>query len=328
MASLNPISASGTSKYTIPKVSVVLLNLNAYEDTRECLASLQSVRYPNLEVILVDNGSTDDSLCRLQNDFPHVITHRSEDNLGFAAGNNIGIERALSNDADYVLLLNNDTVVESNFLTELVRIGEEDERIGVLGPKILYFSEPNRIWYAGGNSAYWRGKCRHIGLDEPDSAERFAEPKDTAWVTGCALMVKSRVFREIGLLDERLFIYWEDTDLCSRVLRRGYRCVFVPTGRIWHKVSRTCGTQSPFTLYLGTRNQLVWVAKRVPMPYRIGALPYVLARKIMKAMYVSTTSRESAMAVWEGVWAFLRGKYGPPRAKWMPGRAEPPVSAR
>jgi GT2 family glycosyltransferase len=306
--------------HSLPKVSVILLNLNAYEDTRDCLNSLRRVRYSNLEIILVDNGSTDDSLGRLQAEFPEVVALRSGDNLGFAGGNNLGIEQALRGEADYVLLLNNDTVVDSGFLSALVATGETRPDVGVLGPKIFYFSDPERIWYAGGRLRYGTGACRHVGLNEMDRDGRFSATGDTPFVTGCAMMVKSAVLRQAGLLDARLFVYWEDTDFCSRVTEMGYRCMFVPNSLVWHKVSRTCGRETPFTLYLHTRNHLSWVAKHVPLPQRLGALPLVLARKLTKMSLLVARDRGCAAAVWAGVWAFLRGKYGPPKAEWMPRR--------
>jgi GT2 family glycosyltransferase len=297
----------------MPKVSIVLLNLNGYQDTRDCLASLQQVQYPNFDAIVVDNGSSDDSFSRIQKEFPEAKLVRSHENLGFSGGNNLGIENALDNGADYVLLLNNDTVVDPKFLSHLVQIGESDPRIGILGPKIFYYSEPQRIWYAGGYVTYRIGACRHLGQDQLDQEGVFSRVEDTEFITGCAMMIKSTLIREIGLLDSKLFIYWEDSDFCMRAKDAGNRLVFVPTALVWHKVSRTCGAASPFTLYLTTRNQLAWVAKHVPFPYKPGALAWTFAKKFLKAAQLSLKSRESAAAVLAGIWAYLFGVYGPPR---------------
>jgi GT2 family glycosyltransferase len=296
-----------------PKVSIVLLNLNGYRDTRDCLESLQQVQYPNFDVIVVDNGSSDDSFPRLQKEFPDVKLVRSEENIGFSGGNNLGIESALENGADYVLLLNNDTVVDPNFLSQLVQVGESDPRIGILAPKIFYFSEPKRIWYAGGYVKYMIGACRHLGQDQLDQEGKFSRVEDTEFITGCAMLIKSRLLREIGLLDAKLFIYSEDSDFCMRARNAGNRLVFVPTAMVWHKVSRTCGAASPFTLYLTTRNQLAWVAKHVPFPYKPGALAWTFAKKILKAALLALKNRDSAAAVLAGIWAYLFGVYGPPR---------------
>jgi GT2 family glycosyltransferase len=300
-----------------PKVSIVLLNLNGYRDTRDCLVSLQQVQYPNFDVIVVDNGSSDDSFSRLQKEFPEAKPVRSEENLGFSGGNNLGIESALDNGADYVLLLNNDTVVDPKFLSHLVQIGESDPRIGILCPKIFYYSEPKRIWYAGGYVKSGIGVCGHFGLDQIDKEGKFSRVEDTEFITGCAMMIKSSLFREIGLLDPKLFCYWEDTDFCMRVMNAGNRLVFVPMSLVWHKVSRTNGAESPFTLYLTTRNQLAWVAKYVPFPYKPVALAWTFAKKLLKSALLALKSSDSAVAVFAGIWAFLLHVYGPPR-KYRP----------
>ncbi len=223
----------------------------------------------------------------------------------------MGTEGALRQGADYVLLLNNDTLVDPSFLGELVQVGQTDPQIGILGPKILYASEPERIWYAGGRVKY--GACHHLGLDELDQDGKFSRVQDTGFISGCAFLVKAKVLREIGLLDPKLFVYHEDTDFCMRARNAGYRCVFVPTARVWHKVSRTCGHESAFTLYLSTRNQLAWVAKHVPFPYKPAALAFTFTKKLLKMTILASRSRTAASAVWAGMWAFLRGAYGPPR---------------
>jgi GT2 family glycosyltransferase len=301
---------------TIPKVSIVLLNLNGYNDSRDCLQSLEQLDYENFEVIMVDNGSSDDSATRLAQEFPDVTLLRSQQNLGFTGGNNLGMEMALRHDAAYVLLLNNDTVVEPAFLTFLVKVGETDPEIGILGPKIYYASDKKRIWYAGGRVKY--GACHHRGIGELDNDGEFSYVEDTGFISGCALLVKSIVLREVGLLDNKLFVYHEDTDFCMRARKAGYRCVFVPDALIWHKISRTCGHESAFTLYLSTRNQLTWVANHVAPPYKPAALAFTFAKKIAKMLLVGFRNRSSGAAVWAGMWAFLRGVYGPPRNGWMP----------
>jgi len=310
-----------------PKVSIVLLNLNGYEDTRDCLVSLRRVQYANFEVTVVDNGSDDDSFERLQTEFPDIRLLGSKENLGFTGGNNLGIEDALCRDAAYVLLLNNDTVVDPDFLTHLVQVGESDPRIGILGPKIFYASEPQRIWFAGGYVRYGTGACGHLGHDQLDQDGKFSHIADTPFITGCALLVKSAVLREVGLLDLRLFVYWEDADFCMRVRKAGYRCVFVPMARVWHKISQTCGLESSFTLYLGTRNQLTWTAEHIPFPYKPGALAFVFTKKLLKMSLLAFKNRDSAAAVWAGIWDFLVRAYGPPRKERMPGRQATSASA-
>jgi GT2 family glycosyltransferase len=304
------------SNNVLPKVSVVVLNLNGYGDTRDCLESLKRVTYSNFDVIMVDNGSSDDSARRLSLEFPAVRILRSQRNLGFAGGNNLAIGDALQDGADYVLLLNNDTVVDPCFLSVMIEVGETEPMIGLIGPKIYYASNPKRIWYAGGRVNY--DGCRHLGMDELDDETRFSRTEETGFISGCALLVKSVVLREVGLLDEKLFAYHEDTDFCLRACKAGYRCVFVGKALVWHKVSRTSGPESAFTLYLSTRNQLACVANHIALRYRPAVLAYTVAKKLAKMVSLGSRSWSSGIAVWAGIWAFVRGVYGPPQDGWMP----------
>jgi GT2 family glycosyltransferase len=270
------------------------------------------VQYPNFDVIVVDNGSSDDPSPRLKREFPSIKLLASNENLGFTGGNNLAIEDALRHGAAYVLLLNNDTLVDPPFLTELVQVGESDCGIGILGPKIFYATEPQRIWYAGGKVKYGRGSCDHVGKGEFDQDGKFSRTVDTGFITGCAMMIKSAVLGEIGLLDSKLFFSWEDNDFCMRARNAGYRCVFVPMAHVWHKISQTCGLESPFTLYLSTRNQLTWIAKHVPFPYKPVTLAYALFRKLVRMILLVFKSPDAAAAVWAGIWAFFFRIYGPP----------------
>jgi GT2 family glycosyltransferase len=279
------------------------------------------VEYGNFEVIVVDNGSTDDSGMRLRREFPDGKFLRCEQNLGFTGGNNLGMKEALEDGADYVLLLNNDTLVDPSFLKHLVRVAESDSRIGIVGPKIFYASEPQRIWYAGGSITY--AGCVHFGKDQIDQNDKFSRIEDTGFITGCAMMVKAKVLREIGLLDDKLFVYHEDSEFCMRARAAGYRFVFVPTAHIWHKISQTCGLESPFTLYLSTRNQLNLVAKHVPFPYKPLALAFTVGKKIARMAIFSLKRPDAAKAVGAGIWDFLHGTYGPPLKNRLPKRQSP-----
>jgi hypothetical protein len=301
-----------------PKVSIILLNLNNYNDTRDCLASLQKVWYSNFDVVVVDNGSSDDSCLRLTRQFPSVHFVASKENLGFAGGNNLGIKSALQGGPDYVLLLNNDTIVDPSFLHNLVQVAETDPQIGILGAKIFYESEPQKIWYAGGRVKYLSGLCVHLGLDQLDQDGQFSEVADTEFISGCVMMVRSSMLSKVGLLDDRLFVYWEDADFCMRARKAGYRCVFVPMARVWHKISRTCGQQSPFTLHLTTRNHLIWVKKHIPYPYKPIVLPLAFTRKLIKAARLFFHDRGSAAAVWTGILDFVFEVYGPPQLERRP----------
>jgi GT2 family glycosyltransferase len=268
-----------------PKVAVVILNWNGWRDTIECLESLFQVSYESMFVIVVDNGSTDDSIRRLREycqggteiqsfilrleggtqpvskveyaredavrvslknsrgiDVPpkRMLTLiRNEQNYGFAEGCNIGMRYALAAvDPEYILLLNNDTVVDPGLLTEMIRVGESDKGIGILGPKILYYDFNGRndvIWYAGGAINPWYELVFfHVGIGEADKGQ-YDSVEETEWCTGAALMLK-RELAGTSLLNPAYTFGAEDVEFCMDARSRGYKIIYVPTAKVWHKV--------------------------------------------------------------------------------------------
>lgn len=231
-----------------PRVACIVLTWNAKATVLECVASVSRLTYPNLDLVVVDNASTDGTADAVTRAFPSATVLANDRNLMWSGGNNVGIEYVLSRGADYVLLLNNDVVVHPDLVTELVRAGESDPRIGVLGPKIYYHepSQPDggrRIWYAGGQILLWRGLARHVGIRETDRGQ-YDVPGPTGYVTGCALMVKREVFEQIGLIDTSFTAYGEDMDFSYRACRAGYELRYVPSAVLWHKVSASFGLLS------------------------------------------------------------------------------------
>ncbi|MFZ5917169.1 MAG: glycosyltransferase family 2 protein [Chloroflexota bacterium] len=243
----------------MPRVWIVVLNWNGLADTLECLASLQRLDYPNYEVIVVDNGSTDGSVKVIQAQFPDITLIANEQNLGFTGGNNIGLRYALERGADYALLLNNDTEVAPDFLRLLVEVAEANPAIGIAGPTIYYHAQPERIWSAGGVIDWQRGLTSMIGLGETDAGEHGAAPRDVDFVTGCAFLVKWAVMKQVGLLDERFFAYYEEAEWCVRARRAGFRILHVPQSRLWHKISPERRAASPQVHYYMTRNRLLFL---------------------------------------------------------------------
>jgi GT2 family glycosyltransferase len=240
------------------KVAVIVLNWNGRDITAECLESLQLVTYPNFEVILVDNGSADGSAEFFRRNYPLVLLLENGQNLGFAGGNNAGIKTALQRGADYVLLLNNDIIVDPDFLSQMVAAGEAHSEVGFLGPKIYYYDRPNVMWYAGGEISLRRGLSRHYGFGENDRGQ-YEDPSYVNFVTGCSLLVKCDAIRNIGFLDEAMFCYGEDADLCIRARKAGYCGYYVPAAKVWHKIGASKG--GTFSLYMGTRNAMYLVRK-------------------------------------------------------------------
>jgi hypothetical protein len=221
-------------------VYIIVLSWNGKADTLECLQSLDAVDYPNYKVLVVDNASTDGSVAALHRSFPHVEIVVNKSNLRYAGGNNVGIQHALGRNAEYVLLLNNDTVVAPDFLTLLVNAAGIDTKAGMIGPKIYYYADKQRLWYAGGKIEWWKGWISHLGVREIDRGQ-YDTAGETEFISGCCILIKREVIERIGMLDEAYFLYGEDADWCIRASRSGFKLLFVPAARVWHKLSVSAG---------------------------------------------------------------------------------------
>jgi GT2 family glycosyltransferase len=244
-------------------VHIVILTFNNSQDTGECLDSLAGLAYPDFAVTVVDNGSCDGSLERLRRDYPQVTFIRNEENLGFSAGNNVGIRHALQAGADLIWLLNNDTVVHPAALSRLVEAAEAAPRAGILGSKVYFYSEPERVHFAGGRVKKSLGRGIHLGMDGLDDG-REGPAVESDFVTGASLAVRAEMIRQVGLLDPGFFLYLEDLDWCLRARRAGWRVLYVPSSRIWHKVNATAVRRRPLIIYYVCRNSLECCRKNFP----------------------------------------------------------------
>ena len=219
-----------------PKVSIVILNWNTCEDTIECIASLKNIDYRNYEIIIVDNASSGDDVRILRDsfgDYVHIIANGRND--GFAGGCNIGMQYAMEKGTDYILLLNNDTIVDAHFLSEMIKVAEGDSTIGITGSKVYYYWHPNRLQSVGGKVNWWMGEITHLGWDEEDIG-RYETLAERDFVIGTSLLVKKIVVDRISFLDNiNFFGNYEDADYCTRAKRAGFKIVYVPESKIWHK---------------------------------------------------------------------------------------------
>ena len=243
----------------LPKVVVVVLNWNGRMDTLACLDSLADVTYPNWEVIVVDNGSEDGSVEAIRKAHPAATVIESAENLGFAGGNNLGLEAALRRSADFILLLNNDTIVAPDVLSAFVTAAREHPDAGAYSGRIYFLSDPQRLWYAGTRWSPPDAAFEHIGQGVVDGGNSFEEVRETDYACGCAMFLRASAVRGIGPLDERFFLLFEETDWCSRAKRAGLRSLFVPQARLWHRVSAALGGRGvPLYEYFYTRNRLLY----------------------------------------------------------------------
>lgn len=270
----------------IPKVSIVILNWNQKDMTLACLRSLQKISYPNYEIILVDNGSTDDSVSTIRREFPDIEIIENERNLGVAGGRNVGIEYAQQKGTDYLLFLDNDTIVDKDFITEMVRVGENDRRVGILTGKIYFYSEPNKIWCAGGSLSLYRRHISAIGYDEIDKGQ-YDDLREVSHVAGCCLMIKKKVIDEIGILDQNFIEYFtEDTDWCLRARKRGYKIMYVPNARLWHHVIKKTSVSERYW-YLKGRNMMLLMRKHARLHHWIVFSLFLMVGSI-KVLYRET----------------------------------------
>ena len=255
------------------RVSIVLLNCNRNSDTLDCIRSLRQTDN-NMEIILVDNGTQPDPRELYKREFPDTVFLRNEENLGTPIGNNVGIRYALDHGADYVMMLNNDTIVDKNFLRPMIAAMETDKQIGVAGGKIYYYSDPKRVWFAGGKFSRLTSKVQHIGILKYDHELRTVSANND-FLSGCFSLFRASVLHKVGLLDERFFAYMEDVDLNVRIRQAGYKLAYVPEAFIYHKVSTTIGVDSPFFLYFNMRNRILMLKKHNSYLERLAAIPYL-----------------------------------------------------
>jgi GT2 family glycosyltransferase len=235
-------------------VGVVLVNWNGKADTLECLASLRQDTYPNKRLIVVDNGSQDDSVAAIQAEFPDTVIVELGANLGFTGGNNAGIRDALDADMEFILLLNNDTIVEPDALDALVEAAHKHPEVGIFTPVIHYYDDRSHVWLAGTKMDITRGIAAHDNSRVPGRDEA---PVEIPWASGCAMLIRAEIVRMVGGLDDRYFIYWEDVDYCLRTRAAGWTIALVPAARIYHKISQCFQSASATSWHYQVRNHLL-----------------------------------------------------------------------
>ena len=291
-----------------PKVSIIILNWNGWEDTIECIESLYQINYPNFDLIVLDNDSDDGSILKIKDycngeieikskyveynpknkpikikeynntDFQNLgkdkiekmninknlILIKNNKNYGFAKGNNIGIKFALKIlDSDYILILNNDTVVDKDFLSEMVQVAESDINIGFVGPKTYYYDfkgKNNILNFAGGKLNMWIGKPQHIGINEIDN-KQYNTIKKVDYINGSCMLAKKEMLNEIGLLNPIYFLYWEENDWCYRAQKLGFESFYVPKAKIWHKTVVSIKKLGSIKDYYMIRNRIIFMRK-------------------------------------------------------------------
>ena len=293
------------------KISIVVLNWNNYQDTLECMNSLIEVNYENFNIVIVDNGSRNNSVSKIKkwlnvNKFKYIpkksnseffyntslnikiILIKNIKNYGFAKGNNIGIKFALHYlRANSVVLLNNDTIVHSDFLLHLINTSQEKKTIGIVGPKIYYYDNRKNkkevIWSAGNKNNYffpWLSSARGQGKFDVNQFKKG----EVDSISGCCMLIKKEIFKSIGYFDPKYFCYGEEDDLCLRTTRGGFDIYYSPKSVIWHKVARSSGGGFNKTVaFYKIRNKIMFYKKNFPFYYFFTFFPYLFAFFIYKS---------------------------------------------
>jgi len=238
-----------------PKVIAIVLNWNRAQDTARCVHSLLASDYQPLEILVVDNGSSLSEYENLQKALPEIPILRSLENLGFAGGNNLGLRYALAQSVAYVLVINNDTVVDARMVGQLVAAAEAHPQAGVVGPIIYYLDQPQDVWFAGYRFDHGIYLLRRgLNLRPPLQAVEQVD-----FVSGCAMLMRREVLERVGLFSEDYFMYYEDLDYCFRVKQAGLRILCVTGARMWHAVSAsTGGADSPLKQYYQVKSSLIF----------------------------------------------------------------------
>lgn len=253
-----------------PAIGIIIVNYNSAPFIGQFCASLRAVESPPSHLVVVDSGSSDGSLATIERYFPDATYIRCPDNVGFAAGCNLGIDAAMDHDDDFVLLLNNDTVLTPGFLARLV--GAAADKLFVV-PKILYRDDPRLISTHAGGFDWRRGVFRDTYAGKPDGPPTSVRRDDLATASFCCALVPLSAFRHAGTLDERFFMYYEETDFIRRAQACGYRVRYEPSAVIYHRESGSSGGgwMTPFKQYYATRNRLYLMKKHARSRTRYAA---------------------------------------------------------
>ena len=283
-----------------PLVSIITINYNQLRMTCELLDSLRKLTYPAVEIIVVDNNSTENPTSVIASKYPEVKLIVSNENLGFAGGNNLGIKESKG---DYLLFLNNDTEVDPGVLEPLVKLFETNPDAGAASSKILYHNSGETIQYAGSSRVDpFTGRSKRVGYMEKDNGQHD-QLKETHLAHGAAMMVPRRVINKVGMMPEFFFLYYEEVDWCESIKKGGYKIFFVPESKVYHKESMSIGKGSTLKTYYMTRNRLLYMRRNTTGLSKVLWILFFLLFSLPKNALKYTLKRdlEHARAFWRGL---------------------------
>ncbi len=284
-----------------PKVFIIILNYNGKDVVSRCLSSVFKINYPNFEVVFVDNNSTDGSLEAARRNFSKANFIKNEENLGFGAGNNIGFRFALERRADFVLALNYDTEVDADFLTKLIAVASQDEKIGILSP-VIFDGYTKQVWFSGGEIDWLKMSTQHW---------KNVQTKDyweSDFITGCSMLIRAEVCKEIGLFDEDYFLYWEDADFSLRAKKAGFKAVVVSASWVDHFEKSETHKRSN-KIYWLVLSGSIFFKKNTPAWLRPWMSTYFIARRAKNWLDVKFRKTELALVVQKAYKDFKNAKF-------------------
>lgn len=302
-----------TTLTELPRVVVLIVSYNGGRDLLECIESVKRQRYGAYRLLVVDNGSTDGTGAAVRAAHPNIEVLRIERNEGLAPGFNLGVQRAVSTECEYVLLLNDDVVIAKDFIEQAVAVAAAEPRAASVTGPVFYYDEPERLWYAGAQVLWWLGKTYHIGR-RVIWGPAFWKPRKLGYASGAAALYRAAALRGVGGWDERYFLVFEDSDWCVRATRAGWYHRYVPGPKAWHRVSASVGGEkSALYLYFLFRNNIRFMA-RYGRPWHWPTfLLFFIAESLIRYSVTSLLSsprRAREAAIWLGVRDAIRGKYG------------------
>jgi GT2 family glycosyltransferase len=303
------ISDQESQRKVLPPVGVVIVNHNLKDSLRETIESFKKANYPNLRIVVSDNASTDGSQEMIRSLFPevHLLAHQEEQ--GYARAASLGMAQ-LADKTKYIFSTTNDVIVDPEILNVLVRYAEEHPDAGVLGTKIYFFDRPNVLWHAGGRIHPLHAHSYHLGWERKD-APRYSRVRECDFVTGCGFLLRSEVLRKIGYFKEDLIFYSEDAELCYRFREEGYRVVYFPDAKMWHKTGTTLAKNRPVQLHYSTRNSLYLLQR-----HRVGYYPLslwvhlVLVSPFKMLVFAVMLRWKNSVGIIRGIRDWKAGRYG------------------
>ncbi len=299
-----------------PSVAGLVLNYNGRDVTLQSLESLVASTYPNLDLVVIDNGSTDDSFEVIRERYPEVTQIRVEENRGISWGINHGLRWALAEGYDYVLIMNNDIEVDPAMVSELVASAEADPEIGCVGPRSYYYFDRERLWSVGGTLRWRESVTRERGDGEIDRGQ-YDEDVDVHYVNGCAMLVRRAALEQTGLWDPVYYLGVEDADWCVRMKQHGFRCRYAHKARLWHMISHSIGVYKPTRTFHTGRSSAIFLRKYAGTGQWVSALLWLAAA--IPVAWLRELPRGNQRAAWEK-WRGFREGLGVP----LPEIPEPP----